>query len=154
LLTFIQKIFFQKKCIRPATFPSAAVSYGQIKNTNAMEPILVTGIVFYGFYLIFKAWSDHSIKKMLIKNNMIDQSEKLIVKETPSAEKNSLPTLKWGLVLLTLGLGAVVSGSFYPLMKTYEEGWRMIDYVMPGIILIFASLGFLAYFFISQRMKK
>lgn len=119
-----------------------------------MEPILVTGIVFYGFYLIFKAWSDYSIKKMLIKNNMIDQSDKLIVKETPSAEKNSLPTLKWGLVLLTLGLGAVVSGSFYPLMETYEEGWRMIDYVMPGIILIFASLGFLAYFFISQKMKK
>jgi hypothetical protein len=91
---------------------------------------------------------------MLIKNNMIDQSDRLIVKETPSAEQNSLPTLKWGLVLLALGLGAVVSASFYPLLKTYEEGWYMIEWMIPGIVLIFASMGFLAYFFISQRMKK
>ena len=119
-----------------------------------MEAILVTGIVFYGFYLIFKAWSDHSIKRMLIKNNMIDQSEKLIVKETPSAEQNSLPTLKWGLVLLALGIGSVVSASFYPLIMTYEEPYYLLTWLLPGIVLIFASLGFLAYFFISQRMKK
>ena len=146
--------YFSKKCIHPATFLSVAVSHGQIKNTNAMEAILVTGIVFYGFYLTFKAWSDHSIKRMLIKNNMIDQSEKLIVKETPSAEQNSLPTLKWGLVLLALGIGSVVSASFYPLIMTYEEHYYLLTWLLPGIVLIFASLGFLAYFFISQRMKK
>lgn len=145
---------FPKKFIRPATFLPSVVSYGQIKNTNAMEAILVTGIVFFGFYLIFKAWSDHSIKRMLIKNNMIDQSEKLIVKETPSAEQNSLPTLKWGLVLLALGIGSVVSASFYPLIMTYEEHYYLLTWLLPGIVLIFASLGFLAYFFISQRMKK
>lgn len=151
---FSSKNIFPKKCICPATFPPSVVSYGQIKNTNAMEAILVTGIVFYGFYLIFKAWSDHSIKRMLIKNNMIDQSEKLIVKETPSAEQNSLPTLKWGLVLLALGIGSVVSASFYPLIMTYEEHYYLLTWLLPGIVLIFASLGFLAYFFISQRMKK
>lgn len=119
-----------------------------------MEGILITAIVFYAFYLIFKLWSDYSIKKMLIRNNMIDQSDKLIVKETPSAEQNSLPTLKWGLVLLALGLGAVVSGSFYPLIQIYEERWYMVQWVIPGIVLIFASFGFLAYFFISQKMTK
>ena len=119
-----------------------------------MEDILIFGIVFYGFYFIFKLWSDHSIKRMLIKNNMIDQSDKLIVKETPSAEQNSLPTLKWGIVLLGLGIGAVVSSSFYPLLRTFEESDYMIEWMIPGIILIFASMGFLAYFFISQRIKK
>lgn len=121
---------------------------------NTMEGILIVGIVFYGFYFIFKLWSDHTVKKMLIKNNLIDQSDKLIVKETPSAEQNSLPTLKWGLVLLALGVGSVVSASFYPFLKTYEESWYMIEWIIPGIVLIFASLGFLAYFFISQKMKR
>lgn len=119
-----------------------------------MEGILITGVVFYGLYLIIKLLSDHSIKRMLIRNNMVDQSDKLIVKETPSSEGSNLPTLKWGLVLLCLGVGAVVSASFYPMIRMYEESWYMESWLLPGIVLIFASLGFLAYFFISQKMKK
>jgi len=124
------------------------------QNQFVMEGVLITGIFFFGFYTIFKLWSDHSIKRMLIKNNMIDQSDKLIVKESPSSEQNNQPTLKWGLVLLSVGLGAVVSASFYPFIMTYQESWYMVNWLIPGIVLIFAALGFLSYFFISLKMKK
>jgi hypothetical protein len=121
---------------------------------TAMNDAIIVGIIFFSLYSIFKLWSDHSIKRMLIRNNMIDQSDKLIVKETATSEQNSLPTLKWGLVLLAVGIGTVISASIYPYLMTFQESWYMIEWMIPGIVLIFASMGFLAYFFISQRMKK
>lgn len=119
-----------------------------------MEQILVVAIVFYGFYSFFKLLSNHSIKKMLIKNNMVDQSEKLIIPETEVEESNT-PSLKWGIVGLSTGVGMLIATSLYPLLNSYgESSWQLVRGVIPAIIIIFAALGFLIYFFVSQYMRK
>lgn len=92
---------------------------------------------------------------MLIKNNMVDQSDKLIVPETPSGETNNLPSLKWGTVALFTGVGLLVATSIYPLLRSYgDDSWYLVNGISPAIVIIFASAGFLTYFFISLRMKK
>jgi hypothetical protein len=127
---------------------------GRTKYLNKMEQILVVAIVFYGFYSFFKLLSNHSIKKMLIKNNMVDQSEKLIIPETEVEESNT-PSLKWGIVGLSTGVGMLIATSLYPLLNSYgESSWQLVRGVIPAIIIIFAALGFLIYFFVSQYMRK
>ena len=145
-------IFFAKA----ATFTTGAVSYRQIKiNTAMSEGVFITAIIFYAMYAIFKLWSNHSIKRLLIKNNMVDQSDKLIVRENPTVETSSQPSLKWGIVALFTGVGSLISTSLYPFLMNYgENSWYLVNGIIPSIILIFISAGFLTYFFIAQRTKK
>lgn len=122
-----------------------------------MEPIFVTAIVFYALYSMFKLWSNHSIKKLLIKNNMVDQSDRLIIKESINElpEPSSNTSLKWGIIALFTGVGALVGTSLYPYLLSFGDGkWYLVNGVIPSIILIFIAAGFLTYFFIAQRMKK
>lgn len=113
-----------------------------------MVELLVTIVVFFSFYHIFKLLSDHILKSRLIKAGHIDKAGIL---ETPkvNAEVNKYPSLKWGLVALMTGIGFII----IEIMRIYVP--QTIDYnnaVLPvGILLVFISMGFLIYFFIMNR---
>lgn len=112
------------------------------------EGIITTAVVFFGFYHIIKLISDHFLKGRIIKAGHIDKAGIL---ETPAAnrEANRYPSLKWGLVALTTGIGFII----IEVMRQVNPS--TIDYhnaVLPiGILLVFVSLGFIAYFFIANR---
>jgi hypothetical protein len=116
-----------------------------------MEKIFVTAVVFFGIYQIFKLLSEFLLKRKLIKAG---QYEKVGILEQPkpTEEVNKYPSLKWGLVALTSGLGFIL------IEILRQANPAMIDYrnaVLPiGILLVFISLGFLIYFFIMNGKRK
>ncbi len=114
--------------------------------------VIIAAIVFYALYAIIKLISEHLLKRKLIK---AEQYERVGILEAPklvSDEANRYPSLKWGLVALTTGLGFIVievMRLIKPAMVNYH------DAVLPlGILLVFVSLGFLIYFLIVNAKKK
>lgn len=114
--------------------------------------ILITAVVFYAAYQIIKLISEHLLKRKLIK---AEQYEKVGILEYPkplNEEANKYPSLKWGLVALSTGLGFII----IEVLRQINPG--LVDYynaVLPiGILLVFISLGFLVYFFIVNGRKK
>lgn len=112
---------------------------------------IIAGIVFFSIYHMLKLISDHLLKRKLIKAG---QYERVGILETPKVvteEANRYPSLKWGLVALTTGLGFItieILRASNPYLISYEEAGLPI-----GILLISVSLGFLIYFFIMNRKK-
>jgi hypothetical protein len=142
---------FQKKLKFLQHFEKGMSHMGKlIKQCNMQSEILVTAIVFYGFYYIIKLISEHFLKSRLIKAGHVDKAG-ILEKPAPNAEVNQYPSLKWGLVALTTGLGFII----IEIMRQINPS--MIDYhnaSLPiGILLVFISLGFLVYFFIINRKR-
>ena len=110
--------------------------------------VIVTGVVFFGFYQIIKLFSDHILKSRIIKAGHIDKAG-ILEPPKPSEEVNKYPSLKWGLVALMTGLGFIV----IEVMRQVNP--QMIDFnnaALPaGILLVFISVGFLIYFFLMNR---
>ena len=113
--------------------------------------ILISAVVFYGLYHIFKLFTDFLLKGKLIKAEQYDRSGILESPASSSEESNKYPSLKWGLVALMTGIGFIV----IEVMRQINPA--LIDYhnaVLPiGILLIFTSLGFLIYFFLMKSNK-
>ncbi len=115
--------------------------------------VIIAAIIFYALYATIKLISEHLLKRKLIK---AEQYEVMGILEAPkraSDESNSYPSLKWGLVALTTGLGFIVievMRQINPKMVNYYD-----DATLPlGILLVFVSLGFLIYFLIVNAKKK
>lgn len=117
-----------------------------------MIELLVTAVVFFSFYHIFKLISDHMLKSRLIKAGHVDKPG-ILEPPKQNEEVNKYPSLKWGLVALMTGVGFIV----IEILRQYVP--KTIDYhnqnaVLPvGILLVFISMGFLIYFFIMNRKR-
>ncbi len=113
--------------------------------------IYATVIVFFAIYHIIKLVSEHLLKRKLIKAEQYDKPG-ILEPIKVSEENNKYPSLKWGLVALTSGLGFIL----IEVLRQINQD--LIDYhdaVLPiGILLVFISLGFLIYFFIMNGKKK
>jgi hypothetical protein len=117
-----------------------------------MYDIFMAAVVFLGIFQALKLVSEHLLKRKLIK---AEQYEKVGILEAPKPaldEANKYPSLKWGLVAFSGGLGLVL------IEIIHSENPDLINYrdsVLPiGILLVFVSLGFLIYFFIMSAKKK
>lgn len=117
-----------------------------------MEELLVAAVIFFGFYHIFRLLSDHLLRRKLIKAEQYDKVEILERPKPKNDEVDKYPSLKWGLVALTTGLGFILM----EVLKMFDKDiMRGRDAVMPiGILLVFISLGFLVYFLIMNTRKK
>lgn len=119
---------------------------------NNLSEIFITGIVFFGIYHALSLISRHLLKRKLIK---AEQYEKVGILEEPKLsndEGNSYPSLKWGLVALTTGIGFIIIEMLGLLNASMIHGR---DAVLPfGILLVSISSGFLIYFFIVNGKKK
>lgn len=117
-----------------------------------LSEIIVTAVVFFGIYQILSVISRHLLKRKLIK---AEQYEKVGILEDSiptNDEANSYPSLKWGLVALSTGIGFIIIA----LLGYFDKDWiQGRDAVMPfGILLVSISAGFLTYFFIVNGKKK
>lgn len=110
--------------------------------------VLIPAIVFFGLYHMMKLVSEHLLKRKIIKAGRVDKAG-ILEPPKQSEEINRYPSLKWGLVALTAGLGFIL----IEILRQVNPA--LIDYhnaVLPvGILLVFISLGFLIYFFIINR---
>ncbi len=112
-----------------------------------MEEIIVSAVVFFAAYHIIKLFSDHFLRRKLIKAGHIEQVGILERPQPSNDEVNKYPSLKWGLVALMAGLGFIV----IEILRATTDLINYRDAVLPiGILLVFVSIGFLTYFFIMN----
>jgi len=105
-------------------------------------PIFITGIVFLSISFVIKVISDNRIRRRLIESGKIDEQVQFLYMHPDKKESSPLSSLKWGLVLVALGLALFV-GQFLP----YEmEGEGTI-----GTMFLFSGIAFLIYYFVSKK---
>ncbi len=115
--------------------------------------VIVTIIVFAGFYYIIKMFTDYLLKRRIVKSGHIDKADILKPVQQIDDEPQTLKSLKWAMVATMAGLGMIVAyivGDFYG-MDDYGIEKSMISF---GIELLFIGLGFLGYFLIAIKHRK
>ena len=105
---------------------------------DAIAPVAVFG----GFVWIIKIICDYKTRNKLIDKGLVDEKVKFLYRDGTASR--ALSNLKWGIVLIGIGLAAMM-GYWFP--RTFsEEG-------VIGLIFLFAGLGFLTYYFVASQKE-
>ena len=105
--------------------------------------VLIVGIVFFSVVAIVKIVADNRTRHKILEQGI--ENEKIQNFFAAQFELHSLSSIKWGMVLVGIGLAAMIS-QFFPREFTEEAAL--------GLIFIFAGLGFLIYYPIAERRLK
>ena len=105
-----------------------------------MTDALQMAVAFGSIVMIIKIITDNVIRKRLIDKGMVDDKVKFLYNGSPKAK--ALTNLKWGIVLVGIGLAALI-GHLFP--DHVDEGATI------GLMFIFAGVGFLVYYIVLAR---
>ena len=108
-----------------------------------MEDALIVGIVFFSIVAIVKIATEAATKRRIIDRAIADPKIAHTLLTHP--ELVNLSSLKWGMVLVGIGLAWLLSNW----MPRY---WR--DETVFGLMFLLAGVGMLAYYPIAQRKLK
>lgn len=117
------------------------------------EEVLVTMIVFTGFYYIIKMFTDYLLKRRIVKSGHVGKADILEPISLQEKEPQRFVTLKWAMVSTMAGAGMIVA---YIVGKLYHLGNRDLEtsLISFGIELMFIGMGFLLYFLIVSKQKQ
>lgn len=107
-----------------------------------MQDVFEMAIVFAAIVGIIKIVADWRLRVKLIDKGLVDEKVKFLYADGLG---NAMSNLKWGLVLIGIGLAALVGEMF----QYYIEPETVI-----GLIFIFAGLGFLVYYLVASKQIK
>ncbi|MDZ7263999.1 MAG: hypothetical protein ONB16_05400 [candidate division KSB1 bacterium] len=108
-----------------------------------MTEDLIPIVFFIMVVAIVKIISDNKIRRLAIEKGLVDQNLRSMFEERFEARVPA--ALKWGFVLVGIGL-AIVIGRMFPDYMTEQ--------VTIGCIFLFAGLGLVAYYFVAKRLMK
>ncbi len=111
---------------------------------SELAPVLVLLVIFGGIVGIIRAASEARFRNRLIEKGMVDEKVQALLTKTHGFD-NNLNNLKWGMVLMAIGLAALLSQI---LPYDMEDGGTI------GLMFIFGGLAFLIYYPIAQRCQK
>lgn len=98
-------------------------------------------IIFGSITAIVKIISDNRIRRLLIEKGDINENVKFLYADKFAY---AVPTsLKWGMVLVALGLAFLVAQFF---------NFRHDDAVLFALLFIFGGAALVAYYFIGKKM--
>ena len=92
---------------------------------------------------IIKSISDNRVRKQLIEKGMNNKNLSLLYAER--LESSYLSALKWGLVLIMLGIALLITQLFPEYVSE--------EFTLGGMF-IFAGAAFLIYYFIARNLVK
>lgn len=107
--------------------------------------VFITGTIFLAIAFVIKVISDNRIRRTLIESGKIDEQVQFLYMHSGKRENSPLQSLKWGLVLVALGL-ALFIGQFLP-YEMQGEG-------TVGTMFLFSGIAFLIYYFVSKKEQK
>ena len=111
-------------------------------DTGILVPIilfLTTGGVL-GFMLLTR----HKERMSLIEKGLRPEEIKAMYERGASRPPNPLTSLKWGIILLCIGI-AIVIGMYLHATYNVEGG------IFPGLIALFGGLGLILYYLIANK---
>ncbi len=111
-----------------------------------LEDIVVPVAVFGAIAYIVKVLSDNRTRKHLIEKGLVGENVKYLFPE--KQEDKSLSSIKWGMVLIGLGLAIFIG----QIVKVNNP--EIADEMTIGGMFILSGLALLVYYFIANRMAK
>ncbi len=107
-----------------------------------MPELVIVPAVFLAVVAIVKIVSDARTRNRLIDKGLVEEGVKNLY---PRQSSPALSNLKWGLVLMGIGVASMISFWFPDVIS--EEGTL-------GLICIFAGVAFLIYYAIASQREK
>jgi uncharacterized membrane protein len=114
--------------------------FNQEDNMHQLNDVFIVGIIFFTCLGIIKVLSDNRLRSKLIEKGHVDESIKALY-----SRQNVLSSLKWGFVLVGLGLALLLS-QLLP-VDVREE-------VIVGSMFLLAGVGLLSFYYLSNRIMK
>jgi hypothetical protein len=93
--------------------------------------------------IIIKLTLDHRMRQKLVDKGMVDENVKFLYASNGGAR--TLPSLKWALVLMGIGL-AILVGQIVP--------GHMTEEITFSCMFLFAGLGLLVYYAVASKKLK
>lgn len=103
-----------------------------------MHSVLEMLVIFGSISIWIKIIADWRLRNRLIDKGLVDEKVKFLYSK--DNKTLVLSNLKWGMVLVGVGIAAMV-GQFFPYFS--DEG-------VLGLMLTFAGFGFLIYYFVAS----
>jgi hypothetical protein len=110
-----------------------------------LAPVLIAPTFFIIVAYIIKIISDNRIRQRLIDSGQIDEKVKYLYFKTPAVLAEPISSVRWGLVLIALGLGVLIGQQFPAGEK--EQMTLCAMFIMAG-------LAFLVYYFLAKKELK
>ena len=107
-----------------------------------LEPIVICGIIFTALIALIKILSDNRIRRLLIEKGMVDEKVKNLY--ASRVEGYAPASLKWGMVLLGIGLAFLI-GVLVPDLK---------EATVVACIFMFGGAGLIIYYFYARRLME
>jgi len=107
--------------------------------------IFITGIIFASIAFVIKVISDNRIRERLINSGKIDEQVKFLYMNPKNRESSPMNSLKWGMMLVALGLALFV-GQFFP--------YQLEDEGTIGAMCLFSGIALLIYYFVSKNSQR
>lgn len=110
---------------------------------DILMPIAVIGSFGTSLFLFTKVMTDYILKKKMIEKGFVNEETQAIFKQQ-STNNGKTSSLKWGLITLSAGIALI-----------------LLEYIdvrpgspLPfGLLAVFISVGFLAYYFVTKNSK-
>ena len=105
--------------------------------------VLIPAVVFGSIVAAIKIILDYRTRRIIIERGQVDEGARDFFRR--DAELARLSSLKWGMVLVGLGLALLIS---YLNPRLFDDGGTF------GLMLLFAGIGFLIYYAVAQRILR
>jgi len=110
-----------------------------------LTPVFIVGIVFFSIVAIIASFvlSRHRERSMMIQKGLTAEEIRALY-SGDSTPTNPLRPLKWGLVLIGVGLAIVVA-------LWLEEAYDVGEGIYPALICLFGGLGLVVFHMIARK---
>lgn len=109
--------------------------------SETMIPIILFPSFLIAVVLIVKIVSDNRLRHKFVDKGLVDENVKFLYK---AEEDRRYSSLKWGFVLIGLGVGFLLSQVF---------SFEMPDMAILSMVSLFSGLGLVVYYIIVSKSK-
>ena len=112
-----------------------------------LAPVLILSVIGIFTLELVKVVLENRLRQKLIEKGLVDEKAKLLFESRPLAQ--SLSSLKWGMVLIAMGLAFLITFGLHRWVPADIRGE-----MTAGAVFFMAGLGMIAYYAIARGREK